>query len=208
MKYDLFKAMAKQRTSGFTPLEHPLIGTDGSSGGRRVYRRYSLTGFTLIELIIVIAIIAIISAIVIVSLDESREKSRNAARISQIKEYQKAFSLYYSQTGSYPKFGANESSEMCLGDYPDDKCGENGTGKLERTAIANAIVPQYMGRIPEGETRMFAGNFEGMTYTFQNYGKSYSIKYYMEGRNRSCVLPDTVASDANSDTLCILTVAP
>lgn len=169
-------------------------------------------GFTLIELIIVITIIAILTAIILAALGESREKSRNTARISQIQEYQKAFNLYYSGSGHYPRFGDGQTATMCLGDYDDNACWQGGNSIVERSVISDAVVPQYMGRIPEGETITFGqgsgATYEGMTYTHENYGKSYTIRYFMEGNNRPCVLDNTTSSNVGDDTLCTLVVTP
>ena len=178
-------------------------------------------GFTLIELLVVIAIIGIIAAIVMVALEESRQSSRNTARVSQIKEYQKAFNLFYSDTGHYPHFGSlttNPTSQMCLGDYPplDDYDGTYGSGTCwgspstwnERVTIANAIVPNYMNRIPAGETKSFGTGRVGMVYRSENYGKSYTIMYYMEGNDRSCILDGANPTNNGPDTLCTLTVTP
>src|ERR1700693_3255132 len=60
-------------------------------------------GFTLIELLVVIAIIGILSAIVLASLNSSRQKGRDARRISNIKQIQRAFELYYDANSVYPK---------------------------------------------------------------------------------------------------------
>lgn len=173
-------------------------------------RNSSRSGFTIIELLVVVAIIGTIGAIVLVSLSESREHSRNTARISQIKEYQKAFDLYYSDKGHYPKFGNNETATICLGDYDDNRCWANGTGFFERAAVNAEIAPLYMGRIPDGETKMFGQGggteYEGMIYIHQDFGKAYSIRYFMEGNDKSCILDGTVASNVGDDTLCILSV--
>ncbi len=167
-------------------------------------------GFTLLELIIVVALIALISAIVMVALSDSREHSRNTARVAQIKEYQKAFNLYYSDTGYYPRFGSGETAVMCLGDYPDNNCWQNGSSVLERTAIANAIVPKYMGQIPQAETVLFGQGgtmHEGMTYRHQNYGKAYTIQYFMEGNDKDCLIDGATGSNVGDDTLCTLVVS-
>lgn len=59
-------------------------------------------GFTLIELLVVIAIIGILSTLAVISLNNAREKSRDAKRISDIKQIQTALELYYNDGGGYP----------------------------------------------------------------------------------------------------------
>ena len=59
-------------------------------------------GFTLIELLVVIAIIGILSSVVLASLNDARQKSRDAKRISDVKQLQLALELNYDATGNYP----------------------------------------------------------------------------------------------------------
>ncbi|MDB5244177.1 MAG: gspG [Parcubacteria group bacterium] len=59
-------------------------------------------GFTLIELLVVIAIIGILSAVVVAATSSSRIKSRDAARVSSIRQIQYALALYHSTNGAYP----------------------------------------------------------------------------------------------------------
>ncbi|NTV22448.1 MAG: prepilin-type N-terminal cleavage/methylation domain-containing protein [Candidatus Yonathbacteria bacterium] len=59
-------------------------------------------GFTLIELLVVIAIIGILSSVVLASLNSAREKSRDAKRVSDIKQLQLALELYYDTNQEYP----------------------------------------------------------------------------------------------------------
>lgn len=63
--------------------------------------RRTQTGFTLIELLVVIAIIGILSSVVLASLNTAREKSRDARRVSDIKQLQLALELYFDSNGSY-----------------------------------------------------------------------------------------------------------
>lgn len=59
-------------------------------------------GFTLIELLVVIAIIGILSSVVLASLNSARQKSRDARRISDIKQLQLALELYFDSNANYP----------------------------------------------------------------------------------------------------------
>ena len=59
-------------------------------------------GFTLIELLVVIAIIGILSSVVLASLNSARLKSRDAKRISDVKQLQLAFELHFDDNASYP----------------------------------------------------------------------------------------------------------
>jgi len=60
------------------------------------------SGFTLIELLVVIAIIAILSTVVMAGLNSARQKGRDARRISDIKELQKALDIYQDTCEGYP----------------------------------------------------------------------------------------------------------
>lgn len=58
-------------------------------------------GFTLIELLVVIAIIGILSSVVLASLNSARQKSRDARRISDMKQVQLALELYFDSANGY-----------------------------------------------------------------------------------------------------------
>ncbi|MFH0972699.1 MAG: prepilin-type N-terminal cleavage/methylation domain-containing protein, partial [Patescibacteria group bacterium] len=79
--------MNKKYNKGFTPLNG---------------RKANLTGFTLIELLVVIAIIGLLSTLAIVALNNARQKSRDARRVSDIKQIQTALELYYNDANGYP----------------------------------------------------------------------------------------------------------
>ena len=62
----------------------------------------SKKGFTLIELLVVISIIGLLSSVVLASLNTARAKSRDARRISDIRQIRNALELYKDSTGYYP----------------------------------------------------------------------------------------------------------
>jgi prepilin-type N-terminal cleavage/methylation domain-containing protein len=51
-------------------------------------------GFTLIELLVVISIISLLSSVVLTSVNGARAKARDARRIADLKEMQKALEFY------------------------------------------------------------------------------------------------------------------
>ena len=59
-------------------------------------------GFTLIELMVVIALIAIFSSIVMASFTTVRARNRDGKRVSDIREIEKALSLYQIENNVFP----------------------------------------------------------------------------------------------------------
>jgi len=64
----------------------------------------SARGFTLIELLVVIAIIGVLATVVLASLNTARRKSRDARRVTDMKQIQLALELEYDGIGAqnYP----------------------------------------------------------------------------------------------------------
>lgn len=65
--------------------------------------RRTTRGFTLIELLTVIAIIGVLATIVMVSLSLARQKTRDARRVSDIKNIQLALEEFYNANLYYPR---------------------------------------------------------------------------------------------------------
>jgi len=66
----------------------------------------STRGFTLIELLVVIAIIGLLSSLSVIALNSARAKSRDAKRISDVKQLQTALELYFNDYNLYPTTAA------------------------------------------------------------------------------------------------------
>jgi len=98
----------------------------------------SKRGFTLIELLVVIAIIGILSSVVLASLNDARQKSRDAKRVADIRQVQLALELFFDSNSSYP------------------------------TTTLAALVPNYIASIPvgplSGETYLYESLLSGTDY--------------------------------------------
>ncbi|OGL87724.1 hypothetical protein A3I42_03380 [Candidatus Uhrbacteria bacterium RIFCSPLOWO2_02_FULL_49_11] len=122
-------------------------------------------GFTLIELLVVIAIIGLLATLAVVALNNARAKSRDAKRVSDIKQVQTALELYYSDQNGYPVMGQTGVLGVGL------QClGTGAFGVLGGTACGGA----YMGLIPSNPTP------NGMAYTYGGASSSYTITFSIE----------------------------
>jgi type II secretion system protein G len=59
-------------------------------------------GFTLIELLVVIAVIGLLASVVLVALNSSRAKARDARRRADLKQVATALEFYYNDNNRYP----------------------------------------------------------------------------------------------------------
>lgn len=116
-------------------------------------------GFTLIELLVVIAIIGLLSTLAVVALNNARQKSRDARRVSDIKQIQTALELNYNDANSYP-------ASLTF-----------GTGSI---VFGNTT---YMSIVPKNPTPLNDGNCPGTEYgyTLRDTGASYSLTYCLGG---------------------------
>ncbi|HLD20072.1 MAG TPA: type II secretion system protein [Patescibacteria group bacterium] len=89
-------------------------------------------GFTLIELLVVIAIIGLLSTLAVVSLNSARQRSRDAKRLSDIKQLQTALELFYSENGSYPLSDVAAAGTILV----SDDGNATGTGTVFSSLLA------------------------------------------------------------------------
>lgn len=104
-------------------------------------RKLQPKGFTLIELLVVIAIIGLLSTLAIVALNSARQKSRDAKRVSDIKQVQTALELYFADQNAYPS-GTN----LVLGGASAKTL--SSTNGFAATAAGTV----YMGLVPNNPT--------------------------------------------------------
>jgi len=125
-------------------------------------------GFTLIELLVVVAIIGILASVVLASLNSAREKSRDARRLSDVKQIQTALSLYYDKYGTYPPNTDNDYSGWDTGCY-----GGNDT------FIAPLGTEKFISKTPcDPSTTSLSGG-----YRYYHYSGGYGCtrSYYVLG---------------------------
>ena len=134
-------------------------------------KRTQQKGFTLIELLVVIAIIGLLSTLAVVALNSARQKSRDAKRLSDVKQMQTALELYYSDNNAYPTapagaLGENPSAlALCTAGWTAAPCAANTT--------------TYMGQVPADP------NTATTHYTYALSGTDYAVAFTLEGKTGS-----------------------
>lgn len=165
----------------------------------------SQKGFTLLELIIVITLIGLIASVIMVSLSESRKKSRNEAVVSQMYEYQKSIELNYSNTGVYPHpdVGASRSNILCIGDgelVVGQPCMSISTSYGNGSKVVEDALKNFMPYLPRFKQPAGIYSYSspaysgcssfGPTYTNADNDRcaesNYSFWYVLEGTNEDC----------------------
>ena len=125
--------------------------------GRALRLSSAGAGFTLIELLVVIAIIGLLSTLAVVALNNARMKSRDAKRVSDIKQIQTALELYYNDANSYPATG--------------------------NPPVISYAGTSYMASVPTNPapTNDGACLVNAYTYTQTSSGASYTLIYCLGG---------------------------
>ncbi len=168
------------------------------------YKVATYRGFTLIELLVVIAIIGILAAVVLASLNSAREKSRNTSYLSQVREYQKALEIHYSENGSYPVTGI--ATWACIGTGHQNARYYNSASYAESSASSVSFRNAMSSFIDSSTTAgPKTGYFTGSMYIPRNSGKNYTILMLFEGASVACPMGVYIANAslaANNVTRC------
>lgn len=142
------------------------------------------TGFTLIELLVIMAIIAFLISAVLLALSNSRQKSRNAKRVADIKQIVNGLNLFQSNCNSYPEeptaLVLDASQRLFLGTAANcgvTKDGSGGNGGIGPTASGTVIVQQFVpAPLPADGTCTDASGSNRYTYTSAT-GASYTLTF-------------------------------
>lgn len=97
----------------------------------------SKAGFTLIELLVVIAIVGLLASVVLVGLNSTRTKARDARRVSDMNQMSKAMELFFNDFSSYP---TNNTAIGTFGTLAN--CGPGTAGCVPY------MVPKYLVAFP------------------------------------------------------------
>lgn len=175
-------------------------------------------GFTLIELLVVIAIIGLLSTLAVVSLNNARQKSRDAKRVADIKSIQTALELRYVDTENYPTVAStlligNDGSD---GNAIDSSNGAAGDGFVTTCGSGETC---YMGNVPEDPSGSSTGctssssatcayaytstSSTGSACTSGTDCQGYQIWFYLEGATGDLSAGANCATETGISSSCL-----
>ena len=124
-------------------------------------------GFTLIELMVVVAIMGLLAALAVISLNNARQRARDARRISDIKQVQTALELYYLDNHEYPD---------STGTIAEGKCISSGGGIAE-----TCTGTVYMRLTPSNPQPRGDGDCPDTQYVYTgDVGTGDTVSYHIE----------------------------
>jgi prepilin-type N-terminal cleavage/methylation domain-containing protein len=135
-----------------------------------MFFRYN-KAFTLIELLVVIAIIGLLSSVVLVAMNSSRAKARDARRQADVRQFQTALQLYYDTNNSYPASGGAVSPNGGWSNSNDSSW-----------ATLQTALSTYVARLPadpKQSTSGWPGSDGSNSYAFFSLGYGCSQQWYM-----------------------------
>lgn len=109
-----------------------------------IYKGDKEKGFTLLELLVAIAIIGLLSSLVLIGLNTTRSRSRDARRIADVKTLRSALDSYYIDKKEYPQGmiscpGSAPATALLLQDKTDLINSALIADKLITTPISDPI---------------------------------------------------------------------
>lgn len=149
-------------------------------------------GFTIIELLVTVFIIALLTGIIISNLTDSKAKSRDGKRISDIGQLQLAFELYFDRCNEYPALAPANTSN----NYLVDVNASNGCPTINGTQITLATFTSKIPTPPNvGEYRYAVNDVDHPT--------DYVLRAQLEKNNQA--IQDAITNNTSFSSYPYLT---
>ena len=153
-------------------------------------------GFTLIELLVVIAIIGLLSTLAVVALNSARAKSRDARRLSDVKQIQTALEMYLNDNSRYPTTPTTAGPGVCANIGTLVSASVTGLCISANSAtIGTCNGTTYMATLPADPLDSPTGTRVPYCYTSTG-DATYSMRYTLENATAGYAAGSHIATPA------------
>lgn len=97
-------------------------------------------GFTLIEILIVVSLLGLLLTVILFATNSSNAKARDTERLSNVKEVEKALTMYQLEHGSYPVSSG--------GDWVGNASDWGGYSDTGPSGYIPNLAPKYISKLP------------------------------------------------------------
>jgi len=161
-------------------------------------------GFTLVEILVIVLIVGIVGTLAAVAVNTARSKTRDATRISAVRQTQSALEDYFNETNSYP-----DGSGTPLGDSTQSVC--LGTGGFQPNCSGDdsvflRVVTATLDKGLKGAATCGTPSRNAYCYAVSGDGMGYVIQFELENaipqvglaKGANCATPDGMKGGACS----------
>lgn len=129
------------------------------------------SGFTLIELLVVVAIIGLLASIISSSVTVSRIRSRDARRITDLKQVKTGMDIYFANAHGYPDTGTWVAGVII-------SCAGTSAFQVPRDPVS----PTY--------NYLYAGEGSSVAGCATTVRSDYEIEFYIENKARYYIMEE------------------
>ena len=159
-------------------------------------RELGSKGFTLMELIVVISIIGVLAALLLVNFQSARERARDAARKSDLRQIKSALRLYYNDAQEYPLDNGSGQINTC-GAGNNSPC----VWGVDEFSFSNIV---YMGYLPADPV-----NTPPYEYAYTRLGQDeFTLETYLENASDEDPARSQLRCDPNVTSLTDADIVP
>jgi prepilin-type N-terminal cleavage/methylation domain-containing protein len=116
-------------------------------------------GFTLIELLVVISIVGLLASIILVAVNQSRSQARDAARVEDLEQLQKAIEEYNLDNSFYPQCNVSSNNTSDCATAPSWIWVLTGNPNQMAASSSFPIYPTYVATIPNDPINVLPYSF-------------------------------------------------